>query len=61
MGTVLYIGQTLKDIDKNSKLFFGKLYFPFISDREIYLHGVGINRLKKTNKLLLVCNSIDED
>ena len=55
------VGQTLKDIDKASKICYSKLYFPFISDREIYLHGVGINRLQKTNKMLIVCNSIDED
>jgi ribosome-associated toxin RatA of RatAB toxin-antitoxin module len=44
-------GRTLKWIDRGSKVCYLKMYCPFISDREMYVYGAGIDRLKNSNKI----------
>lgn len=55
------IGQNLKTIDKACKVVYLKMDVPFISDREVYIHGLGVNRLFKDGSIVIMARSIDKD
>lgn len=34
---------------------------PFVSDREVYIHGMGVDRLKIDGSIIIMARSIDKD
>lgn len=53
--------ENLKNVTKFLKEAFMRADLPFINDREIYLFGGGINRMKEKRKFYIIAKSIDED
>ena len=54
-------GQNLKSVDKASKVVYLKTDPPFISDRELFLYGLGIDRLEHNGTIVIMAKSIDKD
>jgi hypothetical protein len=50
---------TLKHIGLAQKVVYLKLGLPYVSHRESYLDGFGIDRLRENGTVVIVCKSID--
>ncbi|EWS71382.1 START-2 domain protein, putative (macronuclear) [Tetrahymena thermophila SB210] len=55
------VGKNLKTVDKACKVVYLKMDVPFISDREVFIHGIGVNRLHKDGSIIIMARSIDKD
>ena len=57
---ISYIQMSKEDkyIDRNHKIAYCTFNFPFVSTREVFFEGVGYNRLKHNDTLLMYCRSI---
>lgn len=51
----------LKTVDDACKIVYLKSSPPFISDREAYVHGMGVDRLKQDGSIYIIGRSIDKD
>ena len=51
----------IKSVDLSSKVAYLKMELPLISDREMYLYGIGIDKLEENGKILIISKTIDED
>ncbi|KAL4476819.1 hypothetical protein ABPG72_010656 [Tetrahymena utriculariae] len=55
------VGKNMKTVDKACKVVYLKMDIPFISDREAFVHGIGVNRLHKDGSIIIMARSIDKD
>ena len=53
--------KNIKTVDKARKVVHVKVDPPFVSDREVFIHGIGIDRLNEDGSIVIMARSIDKD
>ena len=56
---ILNFPKKLKKINKACKVFYNEMDLPFISNRELYSYGLGINKLEENGSIYIMSKTID--